>query len=200
MPAPPQSEAHATRVALSAFFLSGLLMCLPGAILPAWGYHIRDEFLPAGAFFLATAAGLMLSIAIAPTLRRFRQPSLVIAVGGGLGAAAFLALAFTGPPVGSDFATVDQSQLAKTVSAMRKTTSLVVVLGPNPEYSDRLSKLLALGVWREASFIANQERNYPLRRLGTSDDVARGIRYLLSDEAAWMTGQILSMDGGATAT
>jgi 2-hydroxycyclohexanecarboxyl-CoA dehydrogenase len=50
-----------------------------------------------------------------------------------------------------------------------------------------------------AEAIANQERNYPLRRLGTADDVARGIRYLLSEDAAWMTGQVLSMDGGATA-
>jgi len=48
--------------------------------------------------------------------------------------------------------------------------------------------------------IANQERNYPLRRLGTADDVARGIRYLLSEDAAWLTGQVLSMDGGATAS
>lgn len=48
--------------------------------------------------------------------------------------------------------------------------------------------------------IANQARNYPMRRLGTADDVARWIRHLLSDEAAWMTGQVLSMDGGATAS
>jgi 2-hydroxycyclohexanecarboxyl-CoA dehydrogenase len=48
--------------------------------------------------------------------------------------------------------------------------------------------------------IANQARNYPLRRLGTADDVARGIRYLLSEDASWMTGQVLSMDGGATAS
>jgi 2-hydroxycyclohexanecarboxyl-CoA dehydrogenase len=51
----------------------------------------------------------------------------------------------------------------------------------------------------EAEAIAAQERDYPLRRLGTADDVARGIRYLLSADAAWMTGQVLSMDGGATA-
>lgn len=47
--------------------------------------------------------------------------------------------------------------------------------------------------------IANQARNYPMRRLGTADDVARSIRFLLSEDAAWMTGQVLSMDGGATA-
>ena len=48
--------------------------------------------------------------------------------------------------------------------------------------------------------IANQAKNYPMRRLGTADDIARGIRFLLSEDAAWMTGQVLSMDGGATAS
>jgi fucose permease len=93
------SDARAVRTALFVFFLSGLLMTLPGAILPAWGYHIRDEFLPIGVFFLATATGLILSIPMAPALRRYRRPSLIITVGGALGAAAFLILAFTAPPV-----------------------------------------------------------------------------------------------------
>jgi MFS transporter, FHS family, glucose/mannose:H+ symporter len=101
MPGTPQLQfaAHTTRVALSAFFLSGLLMCLPGAILPAWGYHIVDDFTVVGSFFLATAAGLILSVLVAPTLRRMHQPSLIIAVGGGLGSLALVALAFAGPPV-----------------------------------------------------------------------------------------------------
>jgi NAD(P)-dependent dehydrogenase (short-subunit alcohol dehydrogenase family) len=64
-----------------------------------------------------------------------------------------------------------------------------------------LDQKVAMGWGADAAeAIANQERNYPLRRLGTADDVARGIRYLLSDDAAWMTGQVLSMDGGATAS
>ena len=45
----------------------------------------------------------------------------------------------------------------------------------------------------------NQARNYPLRRLGTADDVARTICFLLSEDAAWMSGQVIGVDGGITA-
>ncbi|MEV8510912.1 SDR family NAD(P)-dependent oxidoreductase [Dactylosporangium sp. NPDC051484] len=36
----------------------------------------------------------------------------------------------------------------------------------------------------------------PLRRLGDPVDVARVIRFLISDEAAFVTGQVLGVDGG----
>jgi NAD(P)-dependent dehydrogenase (short-subunit alcohol dehydrogenase family) len=39
---------------------------------------------------------------------------------------------------------------------------------------------------------------YPMRRFGTPDDVAPAVCFLLSDEAAWITGETLSIDGGAT--
>jgi NAD(P)-dependent dehydrogenase (short-subunit alcohol dehydrogenase family) len=40
---------------------------------------------------------------------------------------------------------------------------------------------------------------YPLRRLGTPRDVAYAALYLASDEAAWVTGAILPVDGGRCA-
>lgn len=39
---------------------------------------------------------------------------------------------------------------------------------------------------------------YPLGRLGEPADVAGAVAYLLSDEAAWVTGQVLVLDGGST--
>ncbi len=36
----------------------------------------------------------------------------------------------------------------------------------------------------------------PLGRLGYPDDIARVITFLASDDAAWITGQIVGTDGG----
>ncbi len=37
---------------------------------------------------------------------------------------------------------------------------------------------------------------YPLKRLGVPEDVAGAVAYLASDDAAWVTGQTLVLDGG----
>ena len=39
---------------------------------------------------------------------------------------------------------------------------------------------------------------YPMRRVGTADDVASGVVYLVSDEAGWVTGHSLVINGGGT--
>ncbi len=38
----------------------------------------------------------------------------------------------------------------------------------------------------------------PLRRLGTPDDIAAIVRFLLSPESSWITGQVISCGGGHT--
>jgi NAD(P)-dependent dehydrogenase (short-subunit alcohol dehydrogenase family) len=40
---------------------------------------------------------------------------------------------------------------------------------------------------------------YPLKRYGKLKDAAAAAAWLLSDEAAWITGQVLPVDGGYTA-
>ncbi|MFM9370476.1 SDR family oxidoreductase [Streptomyces sp. Da 82-17] len=41
---------------------------------------------------------------------------------------------------------------------------------------------------------------YPLKRLGVPSDIGSVVAFLLSDDAAWMTGQLLVVDGGVTLT
>jgi NAD(P)-dependent dehydrogenase (short-subunit alcohol dehydrogenase family) len=50
----------------------------------------------------------------------------------------------------------------------------------------------ALYAGREAEVAAQ----YPLGRLGVPEDVASAVAFLASDDAAWMTGQTLVVDGG----
>ena len=42
------------------------------------------------------------------------------------------------------------------------------------------------------------QRNYPLGRYGTADDVASMVAFLASDAANWITGQVYGVNGGYT--
>lgn len=48
-------------------------------------------------------------------------------------------------------------------------------------------------------FVKNYENKVPLKRMGTADDIAPAVSFLLSDEAKYITGQNLIVDGGWTA-
>ena len=50
-----------------------------------------------------------------------------------------------------------------------------------------------------AALMEDRVRGVPLGRIGTSEDVALGVLYLASDEASWVTGVELVIDGGITA-
>ena len=43
------------------------------------------------------------------------------------------------------------------------------------------------------------ESTFPLRRIGDPDDIAGAVNYLCSDDASWVTGTVLMVDGGVTA-
>jgi 3-oxoacyl-[acyl-carrier protein] reductase len=51
---------------------------------------------------------------------------------------------------------------------------------------------------RSAAFIKNMEEAIPLGRLGTPRDVAQAVLFLASDEAAYITGTTIVVDGGQT--
>ncbi|MCP9766938.1 SDR family oxidoreductase [Lacihabitans sp. LS3-19] len=42
---------------------------------------------------------------------------------------------------------------------------------------------------------ANAQR-HPLKKIGKAEDLANAVKFLIGEESAWMTGQILAIDGG----
>ena len=66
MPVPTEVPSSAGGKALAGFLLSGFLLALLGAILPAWGYH-RDppDFVAVGNYFLSLAVGIVAAAALA---------------------------------------------------------------------------------------------------------------------------------------
>ena len=39
-------------------------------------------------------------------------------------------------------------------------------------------------------------KNIPLKRMGTADDVANSVKFLVSEESSYITGQVIQVDGG----
>ena len=87
---------------------------------------------------------------------------------------------------------------ASKAMLVRLTESLAVELGPGIRVNavapavvkTRFATKLYEG--REEEVAAT----YPLGRLGVPEDVASAVAFLLSEEASWITGQTLVLDGG----
>ncbi len=45
-----------------------------------------------------------------------------------------------------------------------------------------------------------RSQKYALKRLGRPEDVAAAVAFLASDDAAWITGQTIVLDGGVSLT
>jgi NAD(P)-dependent dehydrogenase (short-subunit alcohol dehydrogenase family) len=55
----------------------------------------------------------------------------------------------------------------------------------------------------EALYVGREEEAaqlYPMKRLGTPEDVASLVAFLVSDQASWITGETVRIDGGLLAT
>ena len=39
-------------------------------------------------------------------------------------------------------------------------------------------------------------KNIPLKRMGTAEDVANAVKFLVSEESSYITGQVIQVDGG----
>ncbi len=58
---------------------------------------------------------------------------------------------------------------------------------------------LAQGLLNTPEKIEASAKRHPLNRIGQAEEMAALAHFLLSDDAAWMTGQIIGVDGGMSA-
>ena len=54
--------------------------------------------------------------------------------------------------------------------------------------------------WATPELTRHELRRLPLGRWGAPEDAARLVGWLASDDAAWVTGQVLTSDGGFSLT
>lgn len=82
------------------------------------------------------------------------------------------------------------------------TQELAVELGPNIRVN-AVAPAVVKTKFATALYEGREQElaeTYPLKRLGVPEDVASAVTFLLSADAAWITGQLLVVDGGMTLT
>ena len=80
------------------------------------------------------------------------------------------------------------------------TASLAAHLAPRGILVNALNPGPTDTGWATPELTRHELRRLPLGRWGTPDDAARLVAWLAGDEAAWITGQVLTSDGGFSLT
>lgn len=84
------------------------------------------------------------------------------------------------------------NELSKTAAAEYAPQGVRVnVVAPGLTRTSILSQYTEEGVQRVAQAI-------PMQRVGEPEDIAKAVLFLASDDASYITGQVLSVDGGVT--
>jgi NAD(P)-dependent dehydrogenase (short-subunit alcohol dehydrogenase family) len=107
--------------------------------------------------------------------------------------------------VGPDFTVYEGTQMTMPAAYAaikgglnNLTRYLAAYYGP---YQVRVNALSPGGIFdnQPEIFVDNYNKKVPLRRMGKPEDIVSAAHYLLSDEASYVTGHNLVVDGGWTA-
>ena len=107
--------------------------------------------------------------------------------------------------VGPDFSVYDETTMTMPAgySAIKGglinlTRYMASYFGP---HKVRVNSVSPGGIFdnQNINFVKNYEKRVPLGRMGSPDDIAPSVSFLLSDDAGYITGQNLIVDGGWTA-
>ncbi|MEE2659699.1 MAG: SDR family oxidoreductase [Candidatus Latescibacterota bacterium] len=83
------------------------------------------------------------------------------------------------------------------------TRTLAIDYGPDIRVNAVLPGAILTPLWDNLEVPEEERRRYaemvPAKRLGTGDDIANAVLYLASDEASFVTGTTLVVDGGLLA-
>ncbi|MBM6405892.1 SDR family oxidoreductase [Phycicoccus sp. CSK15P-2] len=91
---------------------------------------------------------------------------------------------------------------ASKAALVSLTEALAVELGPDIRVN-AVAPAVVKTQFARALYEGREEKvaaQYPLQRLGVPDDIGGVVAFLLSDDAGWLTGQTLVVDGGVTLT
>jgi NAD(P)-dependent dehydrogenase (short-subunit alcohol dehydrogenase family) len=91
---------------------------------------------------------------------------------------------------------------ASKAALIRLTEELSWQLGPSIRVN-AVAPAVVKTKFAEALVAAGEDevsRGYPMKRLGTPEDVAALVGFLVSDAASWITGETVRVDGGLLAT
>jgi NAD(P)-dependent dehydrogenase (short-subunit alcohol dehydrogenase family) len=91
---------------------------------------------------------------------------------------------------------------ASKAALIRLTEELAWELGPDIRVN-AVAPAVVKTRFAEALYASGEEEvagRYPMRRLGTPEDVAALVGFLVSDAASWITGETVRVDGGLLAT